>query len=329
MSNAPLLCIAGPTASGKSSLALELVELIAARSGARCEIVSVDSAQVYRGMDIGTAAPTAAERARCPHHLVDIVDPSVPYSAARFIADANAAMLAIRARGAVPILVGGTMMYFHALAEGLSDLPAANPAIRARIDALAATAGWPAVHAALARVDPVTAARLRPTDSQRLQRALEVHEASGVPLSDWLEKPRTRGVRLCLIAPGTPAAPAVATAARRWREELHARIHRRFLGMLESGLVDEVMALRARGDLDTSLPSVRSVGYRQLWSWLDGEYDRGTMVERAVIATRQLAKRQITWLRSMPDVHWLGCERNDWIARAVNVIDVAGVLDSR
>lgn len=282
----PAILLMGPTASGKSALALALA---AAVDG---EIVSVDSAQVYRGMDIGTAKPSAVERAAVAHHLVDIIDPTEGYSAARFVADALAAVAAIRARGRVPILVGGTMLYFKALTAGLSTLPQADPAVRAALDVRAARDGWPALHAELARVDPVTAARLAPTDAQRIQRALEVHALTGTPLS-VLQGRRSP------VAPALGPAVALAIVPAE-RSVLHAAIAQRFAAMLAAGLVDELRALRTRYALDPGLPSMRCVGYRQAWRFLDGEIDAAQLLAQGIAATRQLAKRQYTWLRATP-----------------------------
>jgi len=273
----------GPTAAGKSALALAL----ALRIGG--EIVSVDSAQVYRDMDIGTAKPDAATRARVAHHLIDVVLPTESYSAARFAADAVIAIAAIRARGHIPIVTGGTMLYFQALTEGLSALPPADPAVRAALDARAARAGWPALHAELARVDPATAARLAPNDAQRIQRALEVYAIAGVPLSDL------QGRRAAIADLGPTMRFALIPPDR---AALHAEIARRFDAMLVAGLVDELAALRARYPLDPALPSMRCVGYRQAWEFLDGMIDLPTLRVRGVAATRQLAKRQFTWLRA-------------------------------
>lgn len=274
----------GPTATGKSALAVALAEALGG------EIVTVDSAQVYRGMDIGTAKPDAATRARLPHHLIDLIDPTESYSAARFCADAIEAMAAIRMRGRLPILAGGTMLYFKALTEGLSALPRADRAIRAAIDAEAARAGWPAMHAELARVDPVTAARLAPGDSQRVQRALEVYRLTGQPLSSWQGHRAPAGggdaIRVALV-PGD-------------RARLHREVAERFETMLAKGLVDELAGLRSRHALDPSMPSMRCVGYRQAWRYLDGEIDREGLRQTGIAATRQLAKRQMTWLRSTP-----------------------------
>ncbi|HNT37833.1 MAG TPA: tRNA (adenosine(37)-N6)-dimethylallyltransferase MiaA [Rubrivivax sp.] len=297
------LCLAGPTAAGKTALALAFARALAPQR--RVEVISVDSALVYRGMDIGTAKPSAAERAELPHHLVDILDPTEAYSAARFVADATRLAAEIRARGALPLLAGGTMLYFKTLREGLDAMPAADAALRQALDARAAREGWPALHAELARVDPATAARLAPHDAQRIQRALEVHAASGRPLSDW-----QRGAREADAA----AWPMVALepASRAW---LHARIAARFEAMLAAGLLDEVRRLRARGDLHPALPSMRCVGYRQAWEALE-QGDTATLAARGIAATRQLAKRQLTWLRGMartvvacdaPDALQRGC----------------------
>jgi tRNA dimethylallyltransferase len=285
VSAAPAVLLMGPTASGKSALALAL----AARFPA--EIVSVDSAQVYQGMDIGTAKPDAAARAAVPHHLLDIVPPAEAYSAGRFRADAIEAIAGIRARGAVPIVVGGTMLYFKALLEGMSALPAADPAVRARLDARAATEGWPALHADLARVDPATAARLDPADAQRIQRALEVHEITGRPLS------AIHGTRDAGVGPGPAIAVALVPGDR---AALHARIADRFDAMLAAGLVDELSRLRERCVLSAELPSMRCVGYRQAWEFLEGRIDGAALRAQGITATRQLAKRQLTWLRATP-----------------------------
>jgi tRNA dimethylallyltransferase len=275
----------GPTASGKSALALALARRF------RAEIVSVDSAQVYRGMDIGTAKPDAATRASVRHHLIDVIDPTDAYSAARFRADAIEAIAGIRSRGAVPLVVGGTMLYFKALQEGLSALPGADPAVRARLDARAAVEGWPALHAELARVDPLTAARLEATDAQRIQRALEVFEIAGRPLSE-LQGAREAGDAL---------GPAIAIALIPGdRARLHAQIAARFDAMLAAGLVDELSGLRTRHALTPELPSMRCVGYRQAWEFLERRIDAATLRAKGIAATRQLAKRQLTWLRGMP-----------------------------
>lgn len=282
----PAILLMGPTASGKSALAITLAERFDG------EIITVDSAQVYRDMDIGTAKPTPDERARVPHHLIDIIDPTESYSAARFADDALPLVAAIRNRGRTPILAGGTMLYFRALTEGLSRLPQADNALRAELDARAMREGWPALHAELARVDPVTAARLAPTDAQRIQRALEVHALSGVPLS--VLQGQRQGT-----APALGRTVAVALVPPD-RARLHETIARRFDAMLAAGLVDEVRSLRQRYALTPAMPSMRCVGYRQVWAFLDGIIDAAALRATGVAATRQLAKRQLTWLRSMP-----------------------------
>ena len=285
----PPLYLAGPTASGKSAVALALAERVPA------EIISVDSALVYRGMDIGTAKPTPAERAAVPHHLIDIRDPATPYSAAEFVRDAQRLIADIRARGRLPVLVGGTMLYFKALFEGLDDLPPADAAVRRQIEERAAQEGWPALHAELARVDAATAARLAPGDSQRIQRALEVWQLTGQPMSA-LHTTKSGAARAQQTGAGSLFS--LEPADRAW---LHGRIAQRFDDMLAGGLVDEVTALRARGDLTADMPSMRCVGYRQVWDTLDGRAPADTLRERGIAATRQLAKRQLTWLRGMPE----------------------------
>jgi tRNA dimethylallyltransferase len=280
----PAVLLMGPTASGKSALALALAERFDG------EIVSVDSAQIYRHMDVGTAKPDAATRARVPHHLIDVIDPTEAYSAARFAGDAQAAVASIRGRGRLPVLAGGTMLYFKALAEGLSELPGADPALRAQLDARAAKEGWPALHAELTRVDPETAARLDPGDSQRIQRALEVWQLAGTPLSSLQGQRRAAGDSL---GPALRIALVPSDRAR-----LHRAIALRFDAMLAAGLVAELRALRRRYPLRRELPSMRCVGYRQAWAHLDGEIDATALRERGIAATRQLAKRQFTWLRA-------------------------------
>lgn len=295
--------LAGPTASGKSALALRLAERLP------LEIVSVDSALVYRGMDIGTAKPSPAERAAVPHHLIDILDPTEAYSAARFAHDAARLAAAIRARGRLPLLVGGTMLYVKALRDGLHALPPADAAVRAAIDAEAAARGWPALHAELARVDAITAARLAPLDAQRIQRALEVWRVSGRALSDWHAQARPEGP----VASADEAWPVVSLEPRQ-RAWLHQCIAQRLDRMWSEGFVDEVRRLRARGDLHAALPSMRCVGYRQLWQGLDaGAFDGGPAAaaavrDAAVAATRQLAKRQLTWLRSISSRQVFACD---------------------
>jgi tRNA dimethylallyltransferase len=278
----PLLLLLGPTASGKSALAMALANEIP------LEIVSIDSAQVYRGMDIGTAKPTPAERARVAHHLIDVRGPHEPYSAADFVREATAAIADIRARSRLPLVVGGTMLYAKALLEGLSQLPAADTALRAKLEAEGHELGWPAMHARLAELDPQTAGRLKPGDSQRIQRALEVHTLSGQTMSELHAQARVPPVAGCVIA----LLPAD-------RSELHCRIETRFDAMLAAGFLDEVRTLRASGMLNPDLPSMRSVGYRQAWQHLDGASDFDAFRTTAIAASRQLAKRQMTWLRSM------------------------------
>ena len=280
------ILILGPTASGKSTLALELAARLPV------EIVSVDSAQVYRGMDVGTAKPGADERARVPHHLLDIIDPTQTYSAAQFRSDSLALIEAIASRGRTPLLVGGTMLYFKALLEGLSELPSSDAAVRARIDAEAAERGWPAMHAELANVDAATAARLAPNDAQRIQRALEIYRVTRRPMSELLG--RTSG--------SSPFRSIALGLVPRDRSELHRRIEARFDAILANGLVDELRALRERYRLTPALPSMRCVGYRQAWQFLEGQLTRAELRDRGLFATRQLAKRQLTWLRSMPRV---------------------------
>jgi tRNA dimethylallyltransferase len=284
------ILLIGPTASGKSALAMALANRFP------IEIISVDSAQVYRGMNIGTAKPSAAERAAVPHHLIDIIDPTESYSAARFGADALSLMKQVTERGRLPLLVGGTMLYFRALREGLSELPESDAQVRAQIDAEAAERGWPALHAELAKLDARTAARLKPNDSQRIQRALEVYRLSGRPMSALLSRPRQQRPPFRLIEIGLSPAD---------RGELHRRIAARFDAMLTDGLVEELRSLRERYALRAGLPSMRCVGYRQAWQFLEGEIDRDGLRNRGIFATRQLAKRQLTWLRGMPGVRTL------------------------
>ena len=289
MRASPAILLMGPTASGKTGLAMELARAVPA------EIISVDSALVYREMDIGTAKPSPALRREVPHHLLDLLDPAEAYSAGRFRRDALAAMAQVRSRGRVPILAGGTMLYFRALQRGLAALPEADPALRAELDEAAARDGWPALHAELARVDPVAAARIQPGDSQRSQRALEVWHLSGTPLSALQAaggRP-TEGWNFLKLG----LAPAS-------RPELHAAIERRFHAMKAAGFLGEVERLYCRGDLHPGLPSIRAVGYRQLWAHVTGECGLASAVEDAITATRRLAKRQMTWLRAEPELRW-------------------------
>ena len=300
------VALAGPTASGKTAAALAIARQLPT------EIISVDSALVFRGMDIGSAKPSAAERAEAVHHLIDIRDPLNAYSAAEFVRDAQALIRAITARGRLPLLVGGTMLYFKALIDGIDDMPAADPAVRAVLEAEAQALGWPAMHAQLAVIDPTTAARLAPNDSQRIQRALEVFRVSGQALSTFHQ--RSTSARARASTPNAPAAGpghCLISLEPNDRATLHARIAQRFHAMLEQGFLDEMQVLRARGDLHPDLPAMRCVGYRQAWEALDGVYPLSELPERGIAATRQLAKRQITWLRSMPDRIAVPCEAAD------------------
>jgi tRNA dimethylallyltransferase len=293
--------VLGPTASGKTSVALDLAAHFPA------EIVSVDSAQVYRGMDIGTAKPDRAAMERVPHHLVDILDPVEAYSAGRFRADASRLIGEIHARGRIAILAGGTMLYYRALMGGLAELPPAQPPIRAEIERRAAREGWPALHAELARVDPASAARIEPADAQRIQRALEVHRHTGRALSEHHGE----------AAAAAPAFESLAVSLEpAERTVLHARIAERFRAMLAAGLVAEVEGLRARFPLDERMPSMRAVGYRQAWETLEGRAPLATLPERGIAATRQLAKRQLTWLRAMKGLERYDALRAD-LAKAV------------
>jgi tRNA dimethylallyltransferase len=303
------IALAGPTASGKTAASMAIAQRF------QVEIISVDSALVYRGMDIGTAKPGAAELATVPHHLVNIRDPLHAYSAAEFVADASKLMAEITTRGRLPLLVGGTMLYFKALRDGLDDMPHANPAIRAEIEAQATALGWPAMHAELATVDPITAARLNPADSQRISRALEVYRISGHALSSFHTtksgaanaETTWSGWKKALKASNSLMI-ALEPIDRAW---LHQRIALRFDAMLTEGLMDEVNTLRARGDLHPDLPSMRCVGYRQVWEALDGLWPITELRERGIAATRQLAKRQITWLRSTPQRQTVACDSAD------------------
>ena len=313
-------CVAlvGPTASGKTAAALALAQTLP------LEIISVDSALVYRDMDIGTAKPSVQERAQVVHHLIDIRDPAQAYSAAEFVRDAQALIAEIRARGRTPLLVGGTMLYIKALREGIDDLPPAHPETREAIEQEALARGWPALHADLAAVDPATAARLSPNDAQRISRALEVWRISAQPLSAWLDAP-DKSQQLG----ATPVhLVSLEPQDRAW---LHARIAQRFEQMLAQGFLDEMTRLRARGDLHAGLPSMRCVGYRQAWHGLDQAQQEGmpiarilpTLQETAVAATRQLAKRQLTWLRGMRDREVVACDAPDALAQTVQALQAA------
>lgn len=301
----PAIFLMGPTASGKTALAIDLVE------NYNCEIISVDSALVYKDMDIGTAKPDAELQARAPHRLIDLIDPAEAYSAANFREDALCEMADITAKGKVPLLVGGTMMYFKFLRDGAAQLPKADEAVRQRLLAQGEEFGWPYMHAKLAEVDPVSAERLKPMDSQRIQRALEVFEVSGKTLTQfWAEQDEQP----------LPYEVISFAVMPKERKTLHKRIAQRYQIMMKQGFVEEVKTLFARDDLHEELPSIRCVGYRQVWQYLQGEIDYDEMVERGIIATRQLAKRQITWLRSWPDLNWLDTEDPNLLQSALKIL---------
>ncbi|GGD00434.1 tRNA (adenosine(37)-N6)-dimethylallyltransferase MiaA [Halopseudomonas salina] len=295
-----VICLMGPTASGKTELAMYLADRYP------CELVSVDSALVYRGMDIGTAKPDRSTLLRYPHHLVDILDPAQSYSAARFRVDALGLIADIVARGRIPLLVGGTMLYFRALTEGLASMPAADPRVRQDIELTAASEGWEGVHARLAAVDPEAAQRIHPNDPQRLQRALEVYMLTGISMSEWhhrqsIEKAESKDSGNAFL----PYTMHYMSIAPLERHVLHERIASRFQAMMRQGFLDEVESLYARADLNPALPSVRAVGYRQLWDYFEGKLSLDEGVERGIIATRQLAKRQMTWLRGWKaEIDW-------------------------
>ena len=300
------IALVGPTASGKTAAALALAQALAAQGGA--EIISMDSALVYRGMDIGTAKPSPPELAAVPHHLIDILEPTQAYSAADFARDAQRLVADIRARGKTPLIVGGTLLYLKALTEGLNDMPAADPQVREQIQQRAAELGWPALHAQLQAVDPITAARLAPGDSQRIGRALEVWTMTGQALSAFHQQARSAAsiLRMPIFS--------LEPTERGW---LHERIAQRFDAMLAAGFLDEVRALRARGDLHPDLPSMRCVGYRQAWQGLDEGWPQAEIRERGIFATRQLAKRQLTWLRSMPQRTLVAADAPDALTQAL------------
>ena len=306
----PAIFLMGPTASGKTQLAIELSGRLP------CDIISVDSALVYRGMNIGTAKPDASELARAPHRLIDICDPDQPYSAARFREDALREMTEITEAGRIPLLVGGTMLYFRALQQGLSKLPGADPGVRAGLEREAAAAGWDGMHRRLRRIDPEAAARIHPNDPQRIQRALEVYALTGRSLSE-LQKEDTRQQ--------LPYRLVKLVRAPLDRKLLHQRIERRFHHMLEQGFEEEVRGLLQHRQLVPEMPSMRSVGYRQMLKYLLGEWDRQTMVEKGIVATRQLAKRQMTWLRAEPGLHWLDETRGNLLDQALKIIAVASI----
>jgi tRNA dimethylallyltransferase len=301
----PAIILLGPTASGKTAISMELAQSL------DCEIVSVDSAQIYREMDIGTAKPEPAFRAATPHHGIDLIEPHETYSAARFRDDALTYMREISERGRIPLLVGGTMLYYKALIEGMNDLPEADPMVRLMIDTLAEEKGWPGVHANLMRVDPETAARLDPNDSQRIQRAMEIYHLTGKPMSEWLKKPKY------VYFPYTPISICITPGDR---TVLHERIAERFHAMLKAGLVEEVARLREEYVLESTMPSMRCVGYRQAWQHLNGAFGKDELAEQGIAATRQLAKRQLTWLRSMENLTEFDCLAPDVGASILNYI---------
>ena len=304
----PAICLMGPTASGKTAVSLGLTLRFP------LEIVSVDSAQVFRDMDIGTAKPDRATLEKFPHHLIDLISPEESYSAARFRSDALRVMAEITARGRIPLLAGGTMLYFKALRDGLSDLPQADAELRRAIDEEAQRRGWPALHADLAALDSAAAARLKPTDAQRIQRALEVVRLTGAPLAESIARRTGAAVPYRLIQLALQPSD---------RAVLHARIARRFDAMLEAGLIDEVSALRRKYRLHAGLPSMRCVGYRQVWDYLEGRSDRAALREKGIAATRQLAKRQLTWLRAWEDVAPLDCLAGDPVGQAAGILEAA------
>ncbi|OOG87259.1 tRNA (adenosine(37)-N6)-dimethylallyltransferase MiaA [Pseudomonas sp. A25(2017)] len=317
----PAIFLMGPTAAGKTDLAIELTKVLP------CELISVDSALVYRGMDIGTAKPSKELLAEFPHRLIDILDPAEAYSAADFRRDALQAMAEITARGKIPLLVGGTMLYYKALVDGLADMPAADPEVRAQIEEEAARLGWQALHEQLAIIDPESATRIHPNDPQRLSRALEVYRVSGQSMTALRQRQSAQSTEAAASGlqqlPYTVANLAIAPANR---QVLHRRIEQRFTLMLEQGFIDEVVALRERSDLHAGLPSIRAVGYRQVWDYLDGKLTSAEMQERGIIATRQLAKRQFTWLRSWTDLHWLDSLDCDNLPRALKYLGTISIL---
>ncbi|HLT05651.1 MAG TPA: tRNA (adenosine(37)-N6)-dimethylallyltransferase MiaA [Pseudomonas sp.] len=316
----PAIFLMGPTAAGKTDLALELARALP------CELISVDSALVYRGMDIGTAKPAPEVLAEFPHRLIDIRDPAESYSAAEFRTDALRAMAEITARGRIPLLVGGTMLYYKALLGGLADMPGADPAIRAELERQAAEEGLAALHRQLAEVDPESAARIHPNDPQRLVRALEVYRVSGRSMSDFRRRQALENTRGIDAGAGRlPYTVAQFAIAPGQRSVLHERIARRFHLMLEQGFVEEVERLHRRGDLHAALPSIRAVGYRQVWEYLEGRLDRPEMIERGIVATRQLAKRQHTWLRSWQGVQWLDSQACDNLSRTLKCLKSASI----
>lgn len=320
----PVIFLMGPTASGKTDLALQLCEYLP------CDIISVDSSQVYRGLNIGAAKPEATVLQQAPHRLIDICDPAKPYSVGEFLQDARREIEDISAAGRIPLLVGGTMLYFKSLREGIADLPPANAVVRAEIEQLAADKGWPFVHGLLAEIDPQGAGAIHPNHSQRIARALEVYRVSGVSLSRLIEQQMASG---CGVPPLHRDYRIVQLALMPTKRALlHQRIEQRFHRMLAAGFVDEVAGLRKRGDLHTDLPSVRAVGYRQIWAYLDDEYGYEEMLARGLAATRQLAKRQLTWLRGWSDLYRLeiddcGKGQSDILAQALEILQKAAIYN--
>ncbi|CAE6947257.1 tRNA dimethylallyltransferase [Pseudomonas marincola] len=317
----PAIFLMGPTAAGKTDLALELARVLP------CDLISVDSALIYRDMDIGTAKPDKATLAEFPHRLIDIRDPAESYSAAEFRSDALAEMAEITARGRIPLLVGGTMLYYKALREGLADMPAADAEVRAALEQQAQEQGLESLHAELQAVDPESAARIHPNDPQRLIRALEVYRVSGLSMTEHRQRQAQHNIDSSTTAghgfPYTVANIAIAPAER---SVLHARIEQRFVQMLEQGLIDEVERLHQRSDLHAGLPSIRAVGYRQVWEYLDGTATKEEMQKRGIVATRQLAKRQFTWLRSWENLHWLDSLSCDNLSRALKYLASVSIL---
>lgn len=329
----PAIFLMGPTASGKTDLAMQLCERLP------CDIISVDSAMVYRGMDIGTAKPSPEEQARAPHRLIDICDPADTYSAADFCRDARREMADITAAGRIPLLVGGTMMYFKSLLNGLSDMPSADPALRRELEVVAAEQGWEALHKELSRLDPVAAELIHPNNHQRVLRAVEVIRLRGVPISElWRGgKPASGDIGVIKDYPyftrwqadesdSLPYTVTQLAIAPMERSQLHERIRLRFVQMLAQGFVNEVQGLMARGDLHADMPSMRCVGYRQVWSHLEGAFDADAMVEKGVAATRQLAKRQLTWLRKWRNLHWLESDSGQNLTVALKIAGLRATL---
>ena len=317
----PAIFLMGPTAAGKTDLAIALTQVLP------CELISVDSALVYRGMDIGTAKPSREVLAAHPHRLIDILDPAESYSAADFRRDALQAMAEITARGKIPLLVGGTMLYYKALVDGLADMPAADAEVRAQLEAQAGALGLAELHRQLAEVDPESAARIHPNDPQRLIRALEVYRVSGESMTAHRQRQFAQSLAADAGGQGhLPYTVASLAIAPTDRHVLHQRIATRFSQMLEQGFVDEVRELRARSDLHAGLPSIRAVGYRQVWEHLDGKLSEAEMRERGIIATRQLAKRQFTWLRGWSDVHWLDSLACDNLSRTLQYLGSVSIL---